>query len=154
MENPNINPYFTLNIGGVCISVSAVLVKEASAPSGVTAIYKLLFTVLFMLPVFLYKYVEEIKVITKRGQLFSIISGKVMISCLLAVSGRVIKLGSFRKSGIALCSEILALIASVLVTAYMMFGQTLRKRISLVTYTFVVYTICTAVLFIDDKKIN
>lgn len=194
METPKINPYAALIIGVICISTSAVLVKAASAPSGVIAFYRLFFTVLFMMPVFLYKYVGELKLITKKDWFFSIISGvflavhfilwfeslnytsvasstvlvtlqplfsfagsyfifkekfsgKAIISCLLAIIGSVmISWGDFRVSGMAFYGDVLALIACALVTAYMLFGQTVRQRLSLVTYTFVVYAICAGVL--------
>lgn len=196
MKTPRINPYFVLIIGVISISTSAVLVKAATAPSGTIAFYRLFFTVLFMMPVFLYKYVWELKLITRKDWFFSSISGvflavhfilwfeslnytsvasstvfvtlqplfafagsyfifkekfsgKAIISCLLAIFGSVmISWGDFRISGTALYGDILALIACALVTAYMMFGQAVRQRLSLVTYTFVVYTICTAVLFV------
>src|SRR5690606_32160052 len=43
--------------------------------------------------------------------------------------------------------DILALIACALITAYLLFGQDVRKRLSLVTYTFVVYGVSTITLF-------
>nr|WP_295972617.1 DMT family transporter [uncultured Bacillus sp.] len=195
-ETPRINPYFALIIGVISISTSAVLVKAASAPSGVVAFYRLFFTVLFMLPVFLYKYVGELRHITKKDWFYSIISGvflamhfilwfeslnytsiasstvlvtiqplfsfigsyfffkerfsgKAIISCALAILGSVmISWSDFRLSGIALYGDVLALTACVLITAYMMFGQAVRQRLSLITYTFVVYAISTAVLFV------
>ncbi len=196
MKTPSVNPYFAIVIGVISISTSAVLVKAAAAPSGVIAFYRLFFTVLFMMPVFLYKYVGELKLITRKDCFFSIISGvllavhfilwfeslnytsvasstvlvtlqplfafagsyfifkekfsgKAIISCFLAIFGSLmISWGDFRISGTALYGDILALIACALVTAYMMFGQAVRQRLSLVTYTFVVYTICTSVLFV------
>ena len=50
---PKVNPYVALAIGVASVSFSAILVKLATAPSGVIAFYRLLFTVLLMLPVFL-----------------------------------------------------------------------------------------------------
>lgn len=196
METPKINPYIMLAIGVIAVSTSAILVKVANAPSGVIAFYRLLFSVLFMLPVFLLKYVGELRLITKRDWIFSIISGiflafhfilwfeslnytsvasstvlvtlqplfafigayiffkekvsaKAIVSGLLAIFGSIIiSWGDFQISGNALFGDILALIACALVTAYLLFGQTVRKRLSLVTYTFVVYTISTVTLFV------
>ena len=51
-------------------------------------------------------------------------------------------------SGTALYGDILALIACALVTFYFMFGQSVRKRVSLITYTFVVYSISSIVLLL------
>lgn len=196
MSDIKINPYLALAIGVFSVSTSAILVKVSTAPSGVIAFYRLFFSVLLMLPVFLIKYVPELRLITKRDWLFSIIAGvflafhfifwfeslnytsvasstvlvtlqplfaflgtyfffkekysiKAIISSLIAVTGSVvISWGDFKLNGSALFGDILALIACSLVTAYLLFGQTVRKRLSLVTYTFVVYSISTITLFI------
>ena len=39
------------------------------------------------------------------------------------------------------------MIACALITTYLLFGQDVRKRLSLITYTFVVYSISTITLF-------
>jgi drug/metabolite transporter (DMT)-like permease len=195
MSEAKINPYVLLAIGVVSVSTSAILVKLSTAPSGVIAFYRLFFSVLFMLPIFLIKYVPELRLITKRDWAFSAIAGvflafhfilwfeslnytsvasstvlvtlqplfafigtyfffkekfswKAILSGLIAVAGSVIiSWGDFKISGSALFGDILALIACALVTAYLMFGQTVRKRVSLITYTFIVYFICTITLF-------
>jgi drug/metabolite transporter (DMT)-like permease len=72
-----------------------------------------------------------------------------LLSGALAISGSVIiSWGDFRISGMALWGDLLALLACALVTAYLLFGQNVRKRLSLITYTFIVYMISTIVLFI------
>ena len=195
MSDIKINPYVALAIGVLSVSTSAILVKVSSAPSGVIAFYRLLFTVLFMLPIFLIKYVPELRLITRRDWLFSIIAGvflafhfilwfeslnytsvasstvlvtlqplfafvgtyfffkekfsfKAIISSVIAVLGSVvISWGDFKISGSALYGDILALIACALITANLLFGQDVRKRLSLVTYTFIVYSISTITLF-------
>ncbi|MGV2448248.1 UNVERIFIED_CONTAM: EamA family transporter, partial [Bacillus sp. ATCC 13368] len=63
MKMPKVNPYVALAIGVASVSFSAILVKLATAPSGVIAFYRLLFTVLLMLPVFMVKYRHELKFI-------------------------------------------------------------------------------------------
>lgn len=56
-----INPYLILAVGVISVSTSAIFVKVSSASAGVIAFYRLLFTVLLMLPIFIVKYVEELK---------------------------------------------------------------------------------------------
>ena len=196
MSGTKVNPYAVLAIGVISVSTSAILVKVSTAPSGVIAFYRLFFSVLFMLPVFLIKYVPELRLITRRDWIFSIVAGvflafhfilwfeslnytsvasstvlvtlqplfaflgtyfffkekfswKAILSGLLAVFGSVIiSWGDFKISGSALFGDLLALIACALVTAYLMFGQSVRKRLSLVTYTFVVYSISAITLLI------
>lgn len=196
MSGTKVNPYAVLAIGVISVSTSAILVKVSTAPSGVIAFYRLFFSVLFMLPVFLIKYVPELRLITRRDWIFSIVAGvflafhfilwfeslnytsvasstvlvtlqplfaflgtyfffkekfswKAILSGLLAVFGSVIiSWGDFKISGSALLGDLLALIACALVTAYLMFGQSVRKRLSLVTYTFVVYSISAITLLI------
>ena len=194
MDSPKFNPYAALAIGVASVSVSAVLVKLASAPSGVTAFYRLLFTILLMLPVFLKKYKKEILFIKGKDWFFSLAAGsflafhfilwfeslrytsvasstvlvtlqplfafagaylffrerfskKALLSGVAAVIGSlIVSWGDFRISGMALWGDFLSLAACALITGYMLFGQTVRRRISSITYTFVVYSMCTAVL--------
>jgi drug/metabolite transporter (DMT)-like permease len=196
MAESKVNPYLLLAIGVISVSTSAIIVKVSSAPSGVLAFYRLLFTVLLMTPVFVLKYVKELQVITKRDWAFSIIAGvflafhfilwleslnytsvasstvlvtlqplfafigaylffqekltgKAVISAFLALTGSfIISWGDFRISGTALWGDILALLACALVTGYLLFGQTIRKRLSLITYTYLVYSISAVVLLI------
>ena len=76
------------------------------------------------------------------------LSVKTILSGLIAIGGSIlISWGDFRISGTALYGDMLALIACALVTAYLLFGQDVRKRLSLVTYTFVVYGVSTITLF-------
>ncbi|RFU70773.1 DMT family transporter [Peribacillus saganii] len=196
MQKPAINPYLALAIGVASVSISAIFVKLSTAPSGVIAFYRLFFSVLLMLPVFLIKYGRELKHIQKRDWLFTIVSGvflafhfilwfesleftsiasstvlvtlqplfafagaylffherfsmNAIISGIIAIIGSVIiSWGDFRISGQALVGDILALAACGLITAYLLFGQTVRKRISLITYTFLVYSVSTATIFV------
>lgn len=76
------------------------------------------------------------------------ISIKTIVAAAIAIAGSVlISWGDFRVSGTALYGDILALIACALVTGYLLFGQDVRKRLSLITYTMVVYTSSTVCLF-------
>ena len=194
--NKIVNPYFALALGVITVSLSAIFVKLADAPAAVIAFYRLLFSVLLITPIFLYKYVGELKAITRKDFIFSSLAGiflafhfilwfeslnytsvasstvlvtlqplfafvgtylffkeklsyKALISGALAVLGSVIiSWGDFQTSGIALFGNFLALAACALVTAYLMFGQSVRKRLSLITYTFIVYGASTFTLFL------
>ncbi|MCM3600384.1 DMT family transporter [Robertmurraya korlensis] len=196
MNRTIVNPYFALIVGVIAVSASAIFVKFSEAPSGVLAFYRLLFSVLFMLPVFLMKYVKELALISRRDWLYATLAGvflafhfilwfeslnytsvasstvlvtlqplfafvgtflffkerftlKAILCAVAAIVGSVIiSWGDFQVSGTALFGDILALLACALVTAYLMFGQSVRKRISLVTYTFVVYSISSIVLLL------
>lgn len=185
-----------LAVGVITVSASAIFVKLADAPAGVIAFYRLFFSVIFLLPIFLWKYVGELKNITKRDWFFSAIAGtflafhfilwfeslnytsvasstvlvtlqplfaflgtyiffrerlsaRAIISGILAVTGSfIISWGDFKISGMALFGDFLALIACALVTAYLLFGQDVRKRVSIITYTFIVYSFSCLTLFI------
>ena len=77
------------------------------------------------------------------------ISVKAIIATIFAISGSVlIAWGDFRISGDAFYGDVLALIACALITGYFLFGQEVRKRLSLITYTMVVYSVSTIVLFL------
>ena len=75
MEKPPIHPYIPIIIGVVSVSLSAIFVKLANADSGVIAFYRMLFSVLIMLPWFIVKYIHELKRLSKRDWLFSTIAG-------------------------------------------------------------------------------
>ena len=195
MEKPAIHPYIPIIVGVFSVALSAIFVKMTSADSGVTAFYRMLFSVLIMSPVFFLKYTHEIKKLSKRDWLFTSVAGvflafhfilwfeslnytsvasstvlvtlqplfafagtyfffkeklsiKTLVAGAIAILGSVlIGYGDFKISGSALYGDMLALIACALITAYLLFGQDVRKRLSLVTYTFVVYGISTITLF-------
>jgi drug/metabolite transporter (DMT)-like permease len=74
---------------------------------------------------------------------------KTIFAGVIAIVGSIlISWGDFKLSGTAFYGDMLALIACALVTAYFLFGQDVRKRLSLVTYTMVVYAVSTITLFI------
>ncbi|MUK89725.1 EamA family transporter [Ornithinibacillus sp. L9] len=70
-----------------------------------------------------------------------------IISMIIALLGSfIISWGDFQISGVALFGDILALLGAIMVTAYFLMGQSVRKRLSLMTYTFVVYGISSLTL--------
>ncbi|TMN22557.1 DMT family transporter [Lentibacillus cibarius] len=72
-----------------------------------------------------------------------------IISMIIALLGSVIiSWGDFQISGVALFGDMLALLGAVLVTGYLLVGQQVRKRLSLMTYTFVVYGISSVTLIV------
>ncbi|MGX7596245.1 DMT family transporter [Planococcus plakortidis] len=195
MEKPTIHPYIPILIGVISVAMSAIFVKMTTADAGVTAFYRMLFSILLMSPVFLYSYLPEIKKLNRRDWAFSAIAGiflafhfilwfeslnytsvasstvlvtlqplfafagtyfffkerlsvKTLISGAVAITGSVVvAYGDFQVSGSALFGDILALVACALITAYLLFGQDVRKRLSLITYTFIVYGFSTITLF-------
>ena len=71
-----------------------------------------------------------------------------IVAVIVAISGSLlISWGDFRVSGAALYGDGLALIACAFITGYLLFGQDVRKRLSLMTYTMVVYSVSTITLF-------
>ena len=76
------------------------------------------------------------------------LSLKTILAGIIAITGSVfISWGDLKVSGEAFFGDVLALIACALVTAYFLLGQDVRKRLSLVTYTMVVYAVSTITLF-------
>lgn len=196
VEKPAIHPYIPIVIGVISVALSAIFVKLATAEAGVIAFYRMLFSVLFMLPVFWLKYRKEVLIFKKKDWIYSSIAGiflafhfifwfeslnytsvasstvlvtlqpifafagtyfffkerlsiKTILSAVIAILGSfIISWGDFKVSGSALYGDLLALIGCALITAYLLFGQDVRKRISLITYTFIVYSISTVTLLI------
>ncbi|MTH54809.1 EamA family transporter [Bacillus mangrovi] len=76
-------------------------------------------------------------------------SRQAIWSAALAIFGSlIISWGDFRISGMALAGDLLALTACLMVTVYLLFGQDVRKRHSLILHTTLVYGISAVVLFI------
>ncbi|MFD1019316.1 DMT family transporter [Thalassobacillus hwangdonensis] len=72
-----------------------------------------------------------------------------VLSLIIAITGSVIiGWGDFQISGLALLGDILALLGAVMVTGYFLLGQNIRKRLSLMTYTFVVYGMASLTLVV------
>lgn len=68
---------------------------------------------------------------------------------LIALTGSfIISWGDFQISGMALFGNFLALMGAVTITGYFLFGQNVRQRLSLATYTFIVYGFTTVTLLI------
>ncbi len=74
-NQPAFNPYLALLIGVIAVSTSAIFVKLSAAPASIIATYRLLFTVLLMLPFILWKHMREIKEITGRDWALSALAG-------------------------------------------------------------------------------
>ncbi|MCP3029248.1 DMT family transporter [Halobacillus sp. A5] len=76
-------------------------------------------------------------------------SAGAVLSMIIAVTGSVIiSWGDFQVSGTALYGDLLALGGAVMVTGYFLVGQNLRKRLSMTSYTFIVYFVATAALLL------
>ncbi|PIC63087.1 EamA family transporter [Sporosarcina sp. P13] len=195
MNKRAVNPYLMIAIGVITVGLSAIFVKLATADVGVIAFYRMFFSVIIMLPLFLYSNRHELKELTRKDWLFSaiagvflaihfilwfeslnytsvasstvlvtlqpifalagtalfyneIISSKMLMSVLIALTGSIIiSWGDFQISGSALFGDALALVACAFITAYLLVGQGVRKRVSLVTYTFLVYSASSIALF-------
>lgn len=195
MNKPVIHPYIPIAIGVLTVGLSAIFVKLTTADAGVTAFYRMFFSVVIMLPLFLLSYRSELRDLKRRDWLFSglaglflaihfvlwfeslnytsvasstvlvtlqpifalagtalffkeIITGKMLTAVLIALTGSVIiSWGDFQVSSTALFGDVLALLACGFITAYLLVGQDVRKRVSLITYTFLVYSASSIILF-------
>lgn len=78
-----------------------------------------------------------------------------VISMAIALFGSlIISWGDFQISGLALLGDILALLGAMMITAYFLIGQNIRRRLSLMTYTFVVYGISSITLIIYNLSLG
>lgn len=78
-----------------------------------------------------------------------------IVGALLAVLGSfIIGWGDLRVGGQALYGDLLAILAAVLVTGYWLFGQSLRKKVSVLVYTFLVYGAGTITLFFYNISLD
>ncbi|MRX74093.1 EamA family transporter [Bacillus lacus] len=78
-----------------------------------------------------------------------VVSWKEAACAGFAIIGSVIiSWGDFTVSGLALWGDFLALAACAMITAYLLFGQEVRKRHSLTAYTFIVYSFCAMTILL------
>ena len=191
------HPMIMIVIGILGISLSSIFVKYSSAPSSVTAAYRLPWTVLLLTPVVFGKPAvrKELRQISKKLAVLSCLSGlflavhfavwfeslrhtsvassttivctEVIWVCLgfciflkgklswkAAMAIAVTLLGSVliafadSGSGAQLYGDILSLIAAIAVAVYTLIGRSVRKHLSTMVYTYLVYSGCGAVLLI------
>src|SRR5690625_2639522 len=72
-----------------------------------------------------------------------------VISMLIALFGSfIISWGDFQLGPEELFGDILALLGAIMITVYFLFGQDARKRISLMPYTFIVYSVSSITLIV------
>jgi len=86
------------------------------------------------------------------GERFSVAA---VISMFITLIGSIIiGWGDFQISGLALFGDALALLGAITVTAYFLLGQRLRRSMSLIAYTFIVYGISALVLLVYNLILN
>lgn len=80
------------------------------------------------------------------GERFSL---GAIISMIIALSGSfIISWGDFQIGGMAFFGDMLALLGAVAITIYFLIGQKLRRSLSLMTYTFIVYSMSSVTLVV------
>ncbi len=78
-----------------------------------------------------------------------------VISMFIALFGSfIIGWGDFQISGTALLGDILAILGAITITIYFLFGQRVRKQLSLMTYTFIVYSISSITLIVYNLALQ
>jgi len=86
------------------------------------------------------------------GERFSIAA---VISLFITILGSIIiGWGDFQISGLALLGDILAILGAITVTVYFLLGQKLRRTLSLMTYTFIVYSSSAFMLLIYNVLVG
>ena len=75
MKNITYKPYIAIAIGVAAISFSAILVRYSSASSGVMAFYRLFFSSLMLLPIFVRGSIKEVRNFGFWEWVFSAVSG-------------------------------------------------------------------------------
>lgn len=78
-----------------------------------------------------------------------------VISLIITIVGSlIIGWGDFQIGGMALLGDFLAILGTILVTGYFLLGQKMRRSLSLITYTFIVYTSSVFFLFVYNLAIG
>lgn len=190
------NPMLVLVIGILGVSSSAILIRFSTAPSAVTAAWRLLWTVILMTPVTMGigNNRKQLFAIGKRELVLSCLSGlflaahfalwfeslqhtsvassttivcteviwvalgywlvlrgklswKAVVSIVITVVGSVfIALSDSATGGMHLYGDILAFLASVAASVYVLLGRVVRQTTSNTVYTYIVYSACAVTL--------
>ncbi len=190
------HPLIMVVLGVLGVSLSSILVRYSTAPSAVTAAFRLLWTVLLLLPVvFGRKDVRaELFAVSKKTLALSAASGvclaahfaiwfeslqhttvassttivctdaiwvalgywlflkgrmtgKAVAAIAVAFAGSVlIAWADSAAGGAHLYGDALALAAAIAIAGYTLIGSVVRAHTSTTVYTFIVYTVCAAVL--------
>lgn len=190
------NPMLVLVIGILGVSCSAILIRYTTAPSSVTAAWRLLWTVILMTPVTLGvgNNRQQLFAMDKRELVLSCLSGlflaahfalwfeslqhtsvassttivcteviwvalgywlvlkgslswKAIVSIVITVVGSVfIALSDSATGGMHLYGDILAFLASLAASVYVLLGRVVRQTTSNMIYTYIVYTACAVTL--------
>lgn len=131
------HPMIMIVIGVIGISLSAIFVKYSTAPSAVTAAFRLLWTVILMTPV-AFGFCLFMK-----GRL----SWKAILAiCITFLGSLLIALADSVTGGLHLYGDSLALLAAIAVAAYTLIGRVVREKISTMVYTYTLYVVCAIVL--------
>ncbi|PAV30703.1 EamA family transporter [Virgibacillus profundi] len=76
-------------------------------------------------------------------------SSGAVISMIITLFGSfIISWGDFQIGGMALFGDVLALLGAITMTVYFLFGQNVRRNLSLMTYTFIVYGVSSITLIL------
>src|SRR5690625_4052338 len=130
-------------ISGVFLSLHFILWFESLNYTSVAS--SVVLSLLDALPIFIGTYVFF-------GERFSIAA---IISMLITLFGSfIIGWGDLQISGLALLGDILAILGAITVTVYFLLGQKLRRTLSLMTYTFIVYSSSAFLLLIYNVLIG
>ena len=195
-KNVLTSPYLLLSVGVLSVAISSIFVKWATAPASVLAMYRLLLTVLFLLPfrpwksinkesnlvtrdylqlffsgLFLalhflfwmgslrYTSVASSMIILSLSPVFTMIGlffffkarttkGKVASLVIAIVGSLIIAWGDIGLSHAALYGDFLSLLGCIAYAIHLLFGQSLVKKISGQSYSFIVFLISGVLLLI------
>ncbi len=135
------NPMIMIVVGVIGISLSAIFVKYSTAPSSVTAAFRLLWTVILMTPmVFTKKSIRE-EVIWVAFGFCLFMKGKLSVKVILAIfvtffGSMMIAWADSATGGFHLYGDGLALLAAIAVAVYTLIGRVVREQISTTVYTY------------------
>ncbi len=196
MTKPKVHPYIVLAGGLIFASSAPVIFKLGDAPADAATGYRLLFSVLLMTPLILWKHMGELKKLSPKEWFFCFASGFFLAShftlmfeslrltsvantallismqslftftgaylllkerlsllslggAFIAIIGSVIIFWNDIHIGeMVVLGNILALLSALMMSCYLLFGQYLRRTLSLMTYTYVVYGAGATCVFI------
>lgn len=197
-------PHFFVLLGVLFISFSSIFVRLTEAPSLIIAFYRMLFTVMILMPILISDKTnrDEIVSIDRRTLFLSVLSGiflafhfyvfiasldytsvtsstvlvtihpvfvglgsyfllreKISAGFAKAVAvtflgGVIISFGDAGNGDSALFGNLLAFMGALFITVYMLIGRIARQKMSVTSYTIIVYLSSTVTLFLVNLVVQ
>src|SRR3990172_6037373 len=154
------SPYAGIAVAVASVSTAAIFITWSESPPVTIALWRLALATAVLAPFAAWRRGAAFRGVTRRDAGLMALVGAILathfalwitslkVQGVTVASSVVIALTDYGVSGATLGGDVLAFLGGVMAGLYFLFGRSLRQRVSLVGYAFVVYATATAVLLV------